>query len=70
MRSLNYKTYSKGVWRETMYKYKGRYYEVICWHNGRVLLKECRKFLCFYIPKKQKGFWEEERCLKKMRFVR
>ncbi len=52
-----------------MYKYKGRYYKVLCGYNGRVLLKEYRKVLCFYIPKKQRAFWEDERNLKKMKLV-
>ena len=52
-----------------MYKYKGRYYKVIGGEFRRILLKEYRKVLCFYIPKKQKAFWEEARNLKKMKWV-
>lgn len=69
MRSLIYKICSEGVWISKMYKYKGRYYKVLGWTYRRVLLKEYRKVLCFYIPKKQKAFWEEERNLKKMKWV-
>jgi hypothetical protein len=67
---MNYKIYSEGVWIGTMYKYKGRYYKVIGGDFRRVLLKEYRKVLCFYIPKKQKAFWEDERNLKKMKWVK
>ena len=53
-----------------MYKYKGRYYKVLGWRGKRVLLKECSKVLFFYIEKKQKAFWADERDLKKMGFMR
>ena len=65
---MNYKIYTKGEWK-TMYKYKGRYYKVEGYQGDKALLKEYRKVLWFYIPKKQKAFYASCRELKKMKWV-
>ena len=64
-----YEVWKLGKWGPEMYKYKGKYYKVVDYYAGKMLLKEYKKVLWFFVKKKQKGFWTSPRELKKMEWV-